>query len=225
MKRFPWSRFLFTVLLCISCPSVGRSASQAFKEKFDEAQRLVSQGRLNEATSLLLQLKQQHPEDVDIAINLGHLYNNLEKWSESIRYHEEALRLLRRTTDNPMAVAFVHRSLALAYEGLGRQRYFSPELSLRILYHLEQAWPHFTELGFSSVEIAEEMELARFALSRYEMADRGVRVMEMETAAQKGVEAVLADDLQLPPDGVSQAAKLGAKDAMAARVQGSSSQR
>lgn len=97
-------------------------------------------------------------------------------------------------------LARVHYDLAQAYHDLGRRRYLSQELCLRILYHLEQAWTSVMEPPADPEQVSQLVDVARRAAEAYQAAD--------------------ADWPELPllPDGVGAAEKHVARAAIAARI-------
>jgi hypothetical protein len=118
----------------------------------------------------------------------------------------------------------IHYKLVDSYNELGQQRYFSPELCLRILYHLEQAWPHMEQdvSSAGSGEVSKFIDFARKTVGHYETAIIGANVRVREAGSQQELAAIQAQgeepELVLPPDDVDQDAKLQAKEAIARRV-------
>ncbi len=210
--------------LCFMPSQLLAANADATKPQFDEVQRLVDSGRMADAMKLLEQLNDQYPNEPSAALNLGEMYTQQHDYARGVRYYEEALHRLQVVSPSDQTLPTIHYRLVDSYNELGQQRYFSPELCLRILYHLEQAWPRMEQEASSagSEEMRKFVEFARKTVGHYEAAIIGPNVRVKEAGSQQDLAAIQAQseepELVLPPDGIDQATKLEAKEAIARRV-------
>lgn len=140
MKSLEFSRRVTIPSLCflVFIASATAFADPALQEKVEEADRLLKEGSEEEGYALLLRLYDQYPEEWRPAIELGAYHSTRKNYSESVLYYEETLRRANKHHLPPQGLAQVHHQLVYDYNELGQQRYFSPELCLRILYYLDQ---------------------------------------------------------------------------------------
>ncbi len=96
----------------------------------NEAARLLQQGRPGEALAVLLPLFQEHPHNVDLAINVGGAYILQRKWDRAVRVLAEAAE---RHPDNAM----VWTNLGAAY--LGRLETAGPRQQQQAIGAYERA--------------------------------------------------------------------------------------
>jgi hypothetical protein len=157
-------------------------------------------------------------------VTLARLAERDGDYLKSVGYLEEAIRRLEGAgAGQDDDVKFLHSRLVDDYNELAQQRHFSSEICLRILYHLEQAWP-FLEKHVSVEEPRKNIQFARKTVGHYELAESGIRVIEgapdREFSRLRG--ELLGEEgpseLVLPPDGIEESAKLLAKDAILARI-------
>lgn len=232
LERYSWIALQVTGLLlsfwCVQPVSlatdVSSSGGKTFEQQSEEVHQLIARGADDEAVALLRRMHNDYPADPSAAINLGDFFGRHQNYAESIHYYEEAIpRLVKKYNASPAQLAHLHNTLVNDYNELGQQRYFSAELCLRILYHLEQAWPYLTELGFGPDQIPQAVEFARKTVGHYEMAAIGpnVRMMEASSGGEEiGARSVKGQELELtlPPDGIDEAVKLQAREAIIARI-------
>lgn len=195
----------------------------ALKHQFEEVQQLLDRGRVDEAVTVLQRLYTEYPHDASAALNLGNSYKQRQDYAQSVLYYEEGLRRSRQIAPpDDKNIAIIHHELVDSYNELGQQRYFSPELCLRILYHLEQAWPYLAEVGSPSEDMAKMIEFARKTVGHHDAATMGPNVRIREASTQQEVNAMTAQtqdpELLLPPDGIDATMKLQAKKSIIARM-------
>lgn len=80
-------------------------------ELLNESARLLSQGRPGEAADKLLDLQKKHPDNVDIAINLGGAYILQRRW-------EAAAKVLKKALESHPDNAMLWTNLAAAELGV-----------------------------------------------------------------------------------------------------------
>jgi tetratricopeptide (TPR) repeat protein len=81
------------------------------RELLNESARMLSQGRPGEAATKLLALQKKHPDNVDVAINLGGAYILQRKW-------DGAVKVLKRALESHPDNAMLWTNLAAAELGV-----------------------------------------------------------------------------------------------------------
>jgi Tfp pilus assembly protein PilF len=66
---------------------------QAFIAKVNNGNKLLAEGKPEEALQVLNEALQMNPEDEDVHYNLGLAYTRLGKYEEAVKQYEEALRI------------------------------------------------------------------------------------------------------------------------------------
>lgn len=94
------------------------------------AARLLQENEPKEAMALLLPLYDEHPDDPDVAVNLGGAYILQRKWNQAVAVLEAASRL---HPDNPM----IWTNLAASY--LGSLEFSGPQQQTQAIEAYQQA--------------------------------------------------------------------------------------
>ena len=206
-------------VLLLAVPA--RAADETLQERFKGVQQAFNDGKAEEGVTLLQQMHRDYPDDATAALNLGDLYGKSQAYDLSTQYYTEGLQRLQRASAPPQALALIHQALVNGYNELGQQRYFSPELCLRILYHMDRSWPQIVKDNPTPEALRPVMEFARKTIGHYDMASiaPNVRMMERSPTAALDVSGAMQDDeLILPDDGIAAADKLKAKETIAGRI-------
>ena len=104
----------------------GELENGAFASEFEQAQSLMSAGRIDQARDLLLRWLTDHPNDARACALLGNAYADLGNWPEAERWCQLAIGLDRLNLDG-------YYTLALVYQHQGSSEK-SIELMKKVVY-------------------------------------------------------------------------------------------
>ena len=216
--RIPKQIRIVIVLLVINVCLFSGNAAATVAERLNEAKQLLQQGDTDAAIQKLKALHEDHPEDPNAAYNLGDLFGKREHYDESAHYYEEALARAQQAGRPAKDIGHLHNLIAVAYYGLGRQKYYSAEVCRRILYHLANAWPYLGELGYDEQAMSDVAEITTFVLNAFAIAHRSsaTKVLgdDLLTTPEAFNASIQQPELLLHPDGIDEATKLQAKETL-----------
>ncbi len=227
MKEFHITTlFIINLLSCCLQPQAWTAEDIELpqgEELRQEMLRLMESGALDDALRLAQKLYDGDSKNSGVAMGLAHIYALRNNYMQSARYFEDGLqrRQAEKIILSSEAKAFPHLELAMVYDDLGRQKYFSAELCLRILYHANQAWPCVVEATCLGSERSQTLvEVAQRVSQYYALAKVSKEVMEKHGESPEELARAFRErppELTLPPDSVDEATKLEAKDSLIAR--------
>lgn len=194
-------------------------------QQLDQVGEFLKKGDEKSAVDLLQRIYKEYPENPTAALNLGFYYTQKKNYLNSVGYYEESLRRFPKfsslsSSDVITNMASVHQDLVSDYNELGQQRYFSAELCLRILYHLEQSFQLSDSIS-KDMEKPETVEFTRKTIGHYDVAKRSpnVRMMEWNPKEGKPLAAFKQEtELVLPSDGIPEQEKLKTVETITARI-------
>jgi tetratricopeptide (TPR) repeat protein len=164
------------------------------EEYAEQAHEYIIQKEFDKAISVLQEGLELYSNNASLYFGLAESYNNKQDYNNAVVYYLKSLEIA-----GVNAPKEVHSGLMFSYDLIGRQHYFSKELCLRIIYHLEK----FLELESNPESKIGVMEFLRKSIGHFDMADMGVKMMEMGGDGS---------DFSLPDDAIGQEEKMQARE-------------
>lgn len=223
MNAMQWRSSILAVCCLFSLPlsPLEAEVSAELRQQLEKAEQLLNGGARDEGVQLLDRLNRDYPDNPSAAVALGRISTAQEQYAQSVTYYEEALRRWELLPAEELETVELETMTAIRYQlvndynELGQQRYFSPELCLRIVYHLDRAWPQLMKEHPTSESLRHFVEFARKTVGHYDMANMAPNLRVMEGSSQRSQDKL---ELVLPSDGIAEGDKLQAKEAIAARI-------
>lgn len=188
-------------------------------QQMHEIEMFFSRGAEKEGFEALRRINDEFPDDISAAASLWLGYRQRGRYAEGIPYLEEVLRRSEHLGKDAQTLGTLHRQIFVDYEELGRQNYFSPELCLRMLYHIDCLW-HF----LSDLKDEDPEKLAVYTkkiLEWYNVATTGTQLTVIDpkeiTFPMKNQE--LKPTLKLHNDNIPDSEKLKARGRLISRIQ------
>jgi|GEM_PF-3541277 len=170
----------------LALPSYAKTSD----EYLNDAYKLIDQKQYDEALALVLQGSEEYPGNLGLTIaftEIQHLKGNYEL---AIENYINIFRVLTSAGPETPTMAHYHSNLVDAYNELGQKHYFSKELCLRIIYHLEKTF----ELEPKAFQNAKVVDFLRKAIGHYDAASMGTGNVKMMATGGDGAEFQLPDD-------------------------------
>lgn len=199
-KRFPCVALL--VFSSVFFTSVVLHA-KTLEEYTEDVYKLIKNGQFDEALVVNKKGMQEYPGDMALALAGAEVYHGKKDYETAIVNYINILKAI--SLSGKEAPARLHNDLVDAYNELGQKHYFSKELCLRIIYHVEK----YLELTPEIPKKKEIMEFTRKTIGHLDVANTGIKIME------RGGDAA---EFQLLEDNISMAEKLKYKDKAVLRL-------
>jgi tetratricopeptide (TPR) repeat protein len=205
-KKWQFQCIFLSIFLLLSFTSV--LYAKTADEYVDEAYKLIDQKQYDEALALVRKGVEEYPGDLGLTIagtEIQHLKGNYEI---AIANYINIMRAIRSTGKETPSLAHYHYNLVDAYNELGQKHYFSKELCLRIIYHVEKTF----ELEPKASQDPKLIDFLRKSIGHYDVASMGTGNVKMMETGGDGA------DFQLPDDYVSDDEKIRYKDKAIQRI-------
>lgn len=151
-------------------------------EYLEEAYSYIEKGDYDKAIPILEEGIKLYPtEHGGLYLGLGDMYRMKQRYEEAVQQYIKVMQLAPRIPKE------VHYGIGDAYNEIGQKHYFSKELCLRIIYHIEK----YLELDPESPQKDAIMEFLRKTIGHFDMASIGAKMME---TGGDGAEFQLSND-------------------------------
>ncbi|MCP4653282.1 MAG: hypothetical protein GY858_07880 [Candidatus Omnitrophica bacterium] len=179
---------------------------------------------IEQGLAILQEKYTQYPNHPEINYWLGEYCYNKKRYLDATKYFSDAINIMlanpeiigRQTLNNDLSK--IHYRLVDCYNEIGQQKYFSEELCLRIMYHLEKTF----ELSSEIAQDQQYLEFLRKTIGHYDAAELGVRVLERGESQKEMMKQLISGEdteLILLYDGISQDEKLKYKNKAVKRLE------
>ncbi|MEW5894980.1 MAG: hypothetical protein AB1650_04405 [Candidatus Omnitrophota bacterium] len=183
--------------LCLSCFLLtGIVWAKSAEEYVDQAYQLINQRQFEQALDVLREGYQNYPGDIGLVWAMSECYQNLGDYETAIANYVNIINAIE--AEGGEAPGQLHYNLVDAYNELGQKHYFSPELCLRIIYHLEKSF----ELTPEMTGDKRYIEFLKKSIGHYDVASMGSGNVKMMETGGDGL------DFDLPEDNISQESKM-----------------
>ncbi|MCA9405679.1 MAG: hypothetical protein KC684_04020 [Candidatus Omnitrophica bacterium] len=176
--------------------------AKSIEEYFSTIKHLMRQGRFMDAHGEVQLGLKEYPDHPGLIYALSDTYYYLGYFEYAIQNYLVLLDFMIENGRADSEIARTHFKLADSYNELGQQRYFSKELCLRIIYHIER----FLELYPESQHVAQYRNIQKKVLDYYDNSLPNLKFMEKDK--NEPVFLSSSEEFKLPEDIVSEAVKL-----------------
>lgn len=188
---------------------------------FNEGLDYSHKGMYDEAIKIFKKGIEVCPEDCPaFPAQLGSTYHYQKKYEDAIPYLLSAFQMCSEaseTTEIKEMLSSLHYLLIDSYNELGQKYYFSKELCLRIIYHIERY------LELHPERQSEIMEFLKKTIDHLDLAEEGATVMEtgslsdlsesqIKIVQERIIQGKTTEDFELPNDNISLEDKLAYKE-------------
>ena len=164
-------------LLCSSlCVFSTADSDEMADQHWEQIQQLIKQEDHRKAHQEMIRMSHDFQNDWRPSVSLGVSYFDDRNFLESAKYLDETIVRLLRAGGTSEQVVAVRYQLLQAYEEIGRQYHFSPELCLRMLYHFEHIWQDMQASPRYAVDFPSLVQWAKQVLDRLKLAEVSVIV-------------------------------------------------
>ncbi len=184
--RKKWWILVLIVLSLLSFTSI--SYAKTSKEYVDEVYKLIDKGQFDEALTVVRKGMEEYPGDIGLVYAIADVYYNKKDYEIAIANYLSILKAIGPTDKESLAV--LHHEIVGTYNELGQKHYFSKELCLRIIYHLEK----YLELDSNPLKKDEIMEFLRKSIGHFDVAIMGTGNVKMMETGGDGAEFQLLED-------------------------------
>ncbi|HBR14992.1 MAG TPA: hypothetical protein DD723_05555 [Candidatus Omnitrophica bacterium] len=177
--------------------------AKTVEEYFDDSEKLLEMGNYSEAYELLEKGYEEHGGNVGIIFALARTKHLMGDYEYAVANYLNLLKSIE--VEGYEAPVDIHDGLVDAYNEIGQKHYFSKELCLRIIYHLERV----LTLRSESIGSEPHLEFLRKTLGHYDVAESDIIMLE---TGGDGLE------FNLPDDSISQEKKIEYLDRARKRI-------
>lgn len=181
---------------------VSLSYAKTSDEYLNDVYKLIDQKQYDEALALVQQGGKEYPGDLGLTIAFTEIQYLKGNYEVAIANYINIFKALTSAGPETPTMAHYHYNLVDAYNELGQKHYFSKELCLRIIYHMEKTF----ELEPKASQDAKFIDFLRKTMGHYDVASMGTGNVKMMETGGDGAE------FQLPDDYVSADEKMRYKD-------------
>lgn len=134
-------QFLVITLIFIGNANLAQAAS--IEEYLTRGFDAYQDGDFDKALDIFEAGYQEHPGKIEFVFSIAEAHQKLGNYDIAIGNYLNILTALQKVGDSPPVE--IHDNLARAYDSLGQERYYSQELCLRVIYHLELLFADFPD--------------------------------------------------------------------------------
>lgn len=120
----------------LALPSYAKTSD----EYLNDVYKLIDQKQYDEALALVQQGGKEYPGDLGLTVAFTEIQHLKGNYEVAIANYINIFKALTSAGPETPTMAHYHYNLVDAYNELGQKHYFSKELCLRIIYHLEKTF-------------------------------------------------------------------------------------